>query len=96
MLAKNAKMGRGITRGLSSKFEVKKSKWYMLKPNGIFKLIWDLVINTIFTISFFLIPLVLCTKGELLDDFRWVEFAFDILLFLDIVVMFFTAPHDDL
>lgn len=40
-----------------------------LSSSSPFKLVWDLVINSIFTISFMMIPLVLCSKMSLLGDF---------------------------
>jgi len=64
---------------------------YGLNSSSPFKLIWDLIINSIFTVSFMMIPLVLCSKMALLDDFRITEIVFDVLMFFDIIFTFFVA-----
>ena len=69
--------------------KLKKVPWYIITPTGYFSLIWDLFVNSIFIVSFFLIPLILSSNGDLLEDFWHVELIFDFIMLLDILTNFF-------
>ena len=58
-------------------------------------LIWELIVNINYVISFFLIPYVLISPSELLPQVRWLEIGLDIFIFGDIIMDFFTAYYDD-
>ena len=93
-MLQNANNNEEIARGLSKKFKKREMSWYILRSNSFFKMIWDILVNTIFTLSFIMIPFVMCSITEIKGDFRWIEFGFDIVMFFDIIITFFTYNVD--
>ena len=67
----------------------------IIKPDNLLKQIWDALVNQVFIVSFFLTPLNLAFQLELFEDFSTIELIFDIVLFIDIVLSFFTAFYID-
>ena len=56
---------------------------------------WNSFVNTIYVISFMLIPTVIGTQGHFLDAVQWVELVFDFIMLMDIILAFFTAYYSD-
>lgn len=59
------------------------SKWVILE-DGKFNIVWDSVSNITYIISFYLIPLVISTDLDLLEQIWWFELILDFILAFDI------------
>jgi len=58
-------------------------------------IIWDLIVNAVYIISFFLIPYALIDPNDLLPKVIWIELALDLIIFADVIMDFFTAYRVD-
>lgn len=69
---------------------------FVLNPDSTVMILWDLIVNLVYLISFFLVPFVLLDpKRFLVSTVRWIELTFDIILFFDVIIDFFTAYRVD-
>lgn len=68
---------------------------YVFYPDHPFVIVWKLIVNLVYVISFFMIPLVCIDPDEILPKVRWAEFMLDILLFGDIIADFFIWYYSD-
>lgn len=58
-------------------------------------IIWELIVNIVYVISFFLVPYILIDPDELLPNVRWLELCIDFFIFGDMIMDFFTAYYSD-
>lgn len=70
---------------------------YSLDPANKYKLMWDLVMNSIYIISFFMMPLVIAFRLEPLDNqaYRDFELFIDFMMVVDIGLTFITGYYED-
>jgi len=68
-----------------------------MDPGNKYKLMWDLVMNSIYILSFFLMPLVIAFRLEPLDlkKQRDLELFMDFMMVIDILLTFVTAYYED-
>ena len=53
------------------------------------------VANLAYVLSFVLMPLVLATTGDFHSFFMVPELIIDVIIFIDVILNFFTAYYDD-
>ena len=71
-------------------------KWTLvLNPEWTPMIIWELIVNIVYVISFFLVPYILIDPDELLPNVRWLELCIDFFIFGDMIMDFFTAYYSD-
>eukprot|EP00347_Sterkiella_histriomuscorum_P000928 403373987 len=70
--------------------KVQSSK-YVMHPESSYKFMYELIVNIAYIASFFLTPFVIAFLLDPHDYTRWIEFAIDIILTLDIIKQFFTG-----
>lgn len=73
----------------------KDKKVYSLNPDNSLLMIWNFSVNCIYIISFIIIPFVIINPKELHPPLRWLELAFDMIFFIDILIDLFTAYYED-
>lgn len=66
----------------------------VLDPSLTIMIIWELIVNIVYVFSFFTFPFVMISPGTMLPTIWWLEFIFDIFIFGDLIMDFFTAYHD--
>jgi hypothetical protein len=76
----------------------KVEKWYSLDPGNKYKLMWDVMMNSIYVMSFFIMPLVIAFQLEPLtvQSFKDFELFVDFMMLIDIFLTFVTAFYDDI
>lgn len=78
-----------------SKKDVEVVSKFVLNPESSHMFLWESIVNIIYLLSFFFIPFILCDPHTILPTVHWLEFFFDIVIFLDIILDFFTMYKDD-
>lgn len=67
---------------------------YVIFPDSKWKVLWDMIVNLSFALSFFLIPCVIGSGGKIFKTVWIAELIFDVFMLLDIFVQFLTAYED--
>lgn len=73
----------------------KEKRSCVLNPQSRLIMIWKVIINIVYIISFFLVPLVLINPHQIQSDVRWLDITMDLLLLIDIWLNFFIAFYVD-
>ena len=71
--------------------QYEEKNWFIIMPDTWLYLIWRIIIDVSYILSFFLVPFIICTRFAFLDDFQWVEFIIDFILLGNIIFKFFAA-----
>lgn len=68
----------------------------VIAHDSVFKIVWNTFVNILYTFSFYLIPLVIASNMSLLESLFLVEIVMDIVMFIDVILIFITSYKEDI